>query len=98
MVSPFQPVPSGRSVLDSNSYLGLHHSSQSAPNVWSIPDSSFLTGLQLFSGFQSLRMCVSVLEIVFVGQCEVFVCLDFVNIFFPLGREAHRSANGVSVL
>ena len=24
-----------------------------------------------------------VLEIVFVGQCEVFVCLDFVEIFFP---------------
>ena len=40
---------------------------------------------------------MSVLEIVFVGQCEVFVCLDFVH-FFPLGREAHRSTNGVSVL
>ena len=40
-----------------------------------------------------------VLEIVFVGQCEVFVCLDFVDIFFfPLGREAYRYANGVSVL
>ena len=26
---------------------------------------------------------MSVLEIVFVGQCEVFVCLDFVH-FFPL--------------
>ena len=25
---------------------------------------------------------MSVLEIVFVGQCEVFVCLDFVEIFF----------------
>ena len=24
-----------------------------------------------------LRGCVTVLEIVFVGQCEVFVCLDF---------------------
>ena len=23
-----------------------------------------------------------VLEIVFVGQCEVFVCLDFVHFFF----------------
>ena len=30
-----------------------------------------------------LRGCVTVLEIVFVGQCEVFVCLDFVH-FFPL--------------
>ena len=39
-----------------------------------------------------------ILEIVFVGQCEVFVCLDFVQFFFPLGCEAHRSANGVSVL
>ena len=28
-----------------------------------------------------LRGCVSVLEIVFVGQCEVFVCLDFVHLF-----------------
>ena len=39
-----------------------------------------------------------VLEIVFVGQCEVFVCLDFVHFFFSLGREAHISADGVSVL
>ena len=34
-----------------------------------------------------LRGCVTVLEIVFVGQCEVFVCLDFVHFFlffFPL--------------
>ena len=37
------------------------------------------------------------LEIVFVGQCEVFVCLDFGH-FFSLGREAHRSMNRVSVL
>ena len=39
-----------------------------------------------------------VLEVVFVGQCEVFFffCLDFVHffLFFPLGREAHRSADG----
>ena len=41
---------------------------------------------------------MTVLEIVFVGQCEVFVCLDFVHFFFPLGCEAHRSTNGVSVL
>ena len=35
------------------------------------------------------RGCVSVLEIVFVGQCEVFVCLDFVNFFFfpPLAAK-----------
>ena len=38
------------------------------------------------------------MEIVFVGQFEVFVCLDFVERFFPLGREAHRSANGMSIL
>ena len=36
---------------------------------------------------------MSVLEIVFVGQCEVFVCFEFVD-FFPLGREAYRSVNG----
>ena len=31
---------------------------------------------------------MSVLEIVFVGQCEVFVCLDFVLIFFsPLAAK-----------
>ena len=42
---------------------------------------------------------MSVFEIVFVGQCEVFVCLDLVWTFFsPLGCEAHRSVNGVSVL
>ena len=43
---------------------------------------------------------MSVLEIVFVGQCEVFVSLDFENNPPPffLGREAHRSANGVSIL
>ena len=41
---------------------------------------------------------MSVLEIVFVGQCEVFVGFDFVKFFFPLGREDHRSANGVSIL
>ena len=39
------------------------------------------------------------LEIVFVEQCEVGVCLDFVHFFFfYLGREAHRSMNGVSIL
>ena len=26
---------------------------------------------------------MNVLEIVFVGQCEVFVCLDFVHFVFP---------------
>ena len=31
---------------------------------------------------------MSVLEIVFVGQCEVFVCLDFLKIFFfPLAAK-----------
>ena len=37
---------------------------------------------------------MSVLEIVFVEQCEVFICLDFVGLFFfffVLGREAHWS-------
>ena len=41
---------------------------------------------------------MSVLEIDFVGQCEGFVCLDFVDFFFPLGREVHRSTNRVSIL
>ena len=31
----------------------------------------------------SLRECIMVLEIIFVGQCEVFVCLDFVHFFPP---------------
>ena len=39
---------------------------------------------------------MSVLEIVFVGQCEVFVCPDFV--IFSIGRKAHWSAKGVSIL
>ena len=30
---------------------------------------------------------MSLLEIVFVGQCEVFVCLDFVLTFFPLDAK-----------
>ena len=34
----------------------------------------------------NLRGCMSVLEIVFVGQCEVFVCLDLVH-FFPLAAK-----------
>ena len=46
-----------------------------------------------------LRTMVMVLEIVFVGQCEVFVCLDFVfTFFFHLGCKAHRSANVASIL
>ena len=37
---------------------------------------------------------MSVLVIVFVGWCEVFVCLDFVHCF-PLGHEAHRSTMSI---
>ena len=36
-----------------------------------------------------------------MGECEVFVCLGFIEIIsfiFSLGREAHRSANGVPIL
>ena len=47
--------------------------------------------------YDALRGWVSVLEIVFVGQCEMFV-FDLVYFFFLLGREAHRSENGVSIL
>ena len=39
--------------------------------------------------------CVSVLEIVFVGQCKVFVLILW-RCFFSLGCGAHRSAKGVS--
>ena len=46
-----------------------------------------------------LRGEVWFMEIVFVGECEVFVCLCFVVcFFFPLGREAHRSENWASIL
>ena len=43
------------------------------------------------------------MEIVFVGECEVFVCLCFCCLlffffFFSLGREAHRSENCASIL
>ena len=51
-------------------------------------------------GFLSLREQATLLEIVFVGQCEVFV-FDFVYAFFFLsffGREVNRSTNGVSIL
>ena len=40
-------------------------------------------------------------EIIFVGKCEVFVCLEFVVFFFFFffhGQEVHRSANRVSIL
>ena len=40
-----------------------------------------------------LRGCRSLLEIVFVGQCEVFVCLGFghfILFIFFLGREAQK--------
>ena len=42
---------------------------------------------------------MSVLEIVFVGQREVFVCLDFVLTFFfffffsPLGRQFFKNVD-----
>ena len=45
-----------------------------------------------------LRGRCTFLEIVFVGQCEVFVCRDLVHFFFSLGRKAHRSANEVPIL
>ena len=43
--------------------------------------------------FHSLRGCRSLLEIVFVGQCEVFVCLGFGHFilfvyFFPWPRSS----------
>ena len=34
-------------------------------------------------GLTAVYGLVSVLEIVFVGQCEVFDCLDFLDIFPP---------------
>ena len=47
----------------------------------------------------NLRGEVWFMEIVFVGECEVFVCLCFVvNFFFSLDREAHRSENWASIL
>ena len=53
---------------------------------------------KLYKNASSLREGVLILEIVFVGQCEVVVCFDFVEkIFFPLGHEANRSANRVSI-
>ena len=37
---------------------------------------------------------MSVLEIIFVGQREVFVCLDFVLTFFPLVAKLIGSRMG----
>ena len=50
-----------------------------------------------------LRGCRSLLEIVFVGQCEAFVCLGFghfyfICLFFSLAAKLKRSANGASIL
>ena len=39
---------------------------------------------------------MSVLEIVFVGQCEGFDSLDFVKKTISLGREAHSSLKNVN--
>ena len=41
-----------------------------------------------------LKGWLKFLEIIFVGQCEVFALI----FFFPLGREAHRSVNEASIL
>ena len=41
----------------------------------------------VFRSMSYLRGTVLVLEIVFVGQCEVFVCLDFALTFFPLAAK-----------
>ena len=40
---------------------------------------------------------MSVSEIDFAGQCEVFVCLDLVHFFFSLRREACRYESGMSM-
>ena len=40
---------------------------------------------------------MSVLEIVFVGQCEAFVCLEFVD-FFPWPRSSYVHERGVNSL
>ena len=49
-----------------------------------------------------LRGCRSLLEIVFVGQCEVFVCLGFGHFilffYFFLGREAQKVREWASIL
>ena len=60
-------------------------------------DGSSLKDEDLISFVNGLRGCRSLLEIVFVGQCEVLVCLDL-DLFFFLGRKAHRCANGVNSL
>ena len=79
-------------------------------NWLSFQKDSFLVGFkvcavwdiitQKLSGLEGLRGSVTFLEIVFVGQCEVFVCVDFVHyfFFFSLGCETHRNMNGVSIL
>ena len=49
----------------------------------------------------ALRGCATFSEKAFVGQCELFVCLDLVHFFsflFALGHEARRFTNRVSVL
>ena len=45
-----------------------------------------------------LRGFVWILEIVFVGQCEVFVCLDFVQFFSPLTAKLWVRELGVNSL
>ena len=57
----------------------------------------------IFSVTYPLKGCRSLLEIVFVGQCEVFVCLGFGHFilfvyFFPWTTKLKSSANGISIL
>ena len=46
-----------------------------------------LSQIEQFRPEVSLRGCVTFLEIVFVGQCKVFVCFDFVHFFSPLAAK-----------
>ena len=39
-----------------------------------------------------------VMEIVFVGQCEVLVCLDFVQFFPPWPQSSNARERGVNSL
>ena len=50
------------------------------------------------SGVNIRKGGMSVLEVVFVGQCEVFVCLDFVGFFFFFFFFSPLATNGMSIL
>ena len=71
-------------MVSSNAYFCL---SSTLHNLFREVTSPLSLFIVCYVQVDSLRGCVTLLEIGFIG-----------HLFFPLGREAHRSTNGVRIL